>query len=92
MNSHAIAAWLAVLLRRIGSEAGVCQTGRHKARYLFIVLDSRTGLLQTEADKMGNRRQYYTVVVLLLYYFYCVVFGNILCGRTLQTSPSASVC
>src|SRR6202035_3550018 len=44
-NGHALTAWLAVLYRRIGSEAGkVRQAGskRNKASYLFIVLDKAT--------------------------------------------------
>jgi hypothetical protein len=46
MNGHTLTAWLAVLSRRIGSEAGFCQIRRDKARYLFIVLDLRARLLQ----------------------------------------------
>jgi hypothetical protein len=46
MHGHAITAWLSVLYRRIGSEAGFCQIGCGKASYLFIVLDLLTDILQ----------------------------------------------
>ena len=49
MNGHAITAWLAVLLRRMGNEGGETGQARSKlgeASHLFIVLDLRAGLLQ----------------------------------------------
>jgi hypothetical protein len=49
------------------------------------------GIVADGADKIGNRRQYCCGIVLQLYYFYCVIVGNILGGRTLQTSPIAGV-
>ena len=82
---------MAVLLPENRKRSGVLSERARQDAYLFIVLDLRTGLLQTDADKIENCRQYCAVVVLLLYYFYCVVLGNILGGRTLQTSPIASV-
>ena len=45
MNGHAITAWLAVLYRSIGSEAGETRQAcskRGEASYLFIVLDKAT--------------------------------------------------
>jgi hypothetical protein len=56
MNGHAITAWLAVLLLRMGSEWGETRQAcskRDKATYLFIVLDKAGYSLQRDVTALN---------------------------------------